>query len=55
MAIVWSPTFHLTIVKGNCFWKSSESVGNTLLLLLKPLSIGVACTHQARGGIQFRE
>ena len=55
MAIVWSPTFHLTIVKGNYFWKSSESVGNTLLLLLKPLSIGVACTHQARGGIQFRE
>ena len=55
MAIVWSPTFHLTIVKGNCFWKSYESVGNTLLLLLKSLSIRVGCTHEARGGIQFRE
>ena len=55
MAIVWSPTFNLTIVKGNYFWKSSKSVGNTLLLLLKPLSIGVGCTHQARGGIQFKE
>ena len=42
-------------VKGNCFWKSFESVQNALLLLLKSLSIRVACTHQARGGIQFRE